>query len=135
MDMSVAGSKLEQAEAILVVDDDVQVLSFVARMLGSLGFKNVLKASTRDEAFKLFQANAARISLVISDFVMPCCTGDRLILDLQKEKPKVRALLISGNDPASLDSAIPLKPGVNFLQKPFTVSDIRRTVESLSLSA
>src|SRR5687768_14734528 len=127
MDTSLASSIEEPAEAILVVDDDVQVLTFLARMLSSLGYGNVLQASTRAEALELFHANAHRISLVISDFVMPCGTGDRLVLDLQRAKPKVRALLISGNDPASLDSEIPLQPGINFLQKPFTLNDIRRT--------
>jgi DNA-binding NtrC family response regulator len=135
MDTSTAGSGVERAEAILVVDDDVQVLRFLARMLGTLGYRHVLQANTTEEALSIFNQNAEQISLVISDFVMPTCTGDRLLLKMRAAKPTVRTLLISGNDPGSLESAIPLEPGVNFLQKPFTVNDIRQTVETLSLSA
>ena len=123
------------AECILVVDDDIHVLRFVAGMLSALGYSAVFQASSMEEALELFTANANRISLVISDFVMPSCTGDQLLLRICRFKPSVRTLLISGNDPSSIDSLIPLRPGVNFLQKPFTLSDMRRMVESLSLSA
>ena len=123
------------AESILIVDDDVHVLRFVAGMLSSLGYSAVFQASSMEEALELFKANANRISLVISDFVMPCCTGDQLLLHICRFKPSVRTVLISGNDPSSINSAIPLQPGINFLQKPFTLNDMRRMVESLSLSA
>lgn len=124
-----------QAQTILVVDDDVQVLKFFIRMLNSLGYREILQASCTDEAVEIFRANTHRIFLVISDFVMPSRTGDQLVLDLLKLKPELHALIISGNDPSSLNSAIPLRPGVNFLQKPFTFGEIHRVVTNLSASA
>lgn len=135
MDPQAANSTGDEPRTILVIDDDDQVLLFLTRMLRRIGWPDVLQASSREEAHRLFAANSQRISLVISDFVMPCCTGDQLILDLQKSKPTMPALIISGNDPFSLDSKIPLEMGVNFLRKPFTLEDMRRTVQSLSLSS
>lgn len=121
--------------AILVVDDDVQVLKFLSRMLSSLGYGHILQASSAEQAFELWKTHQGQISLVISDFVMPQQTGDRMALDMQKQKPGLKVLLISGNDPLTLDSAIPLRSGVNFLQKPFTVNEMRKSMENLSLSA
>jgi DNA-binding NtrC family response regulator len=123
------------AHTILVVDDDVQVLKFLSRMLSSLGYRHVFQASSPEQAFEIWRTHQSQISLVISDFVMPVQTGDRMALDMQRQKPGLKILLISGNDPVTLDSAIPLQSGVNFLQKPFTVTEMRKSVENLSLSA
>jgi two-component system, cell cycle sensor histidine kinase and response regulator CckA len=135
MDASAAGSTIaERAPTILVVDDDLQVLRFLTRMLDMLGYQHVLGAPSIAEAVKLFQANEDVIALVISDFVMPCGTGDSLIAELRRHKPGFRSLIISGNDPDALVSAIPLQRGVNFLQKPFTVSDMKRAMDVLTAS-
>ena len=124
----------EPPPTILVVDDDLNVLRFLTRMLSTLGFQHVLEAPSIEKAKQLFAANSQQIGLVISDFVMPCGTGDTLITELQRQKPGIRSLIISGNDPDALVSTIPLRRGVNFLQKPFTVSDMKRAMDVLTAS-
>ena len=125
----------EEAEGVLVVDDDVQVLRFVARMLNSLGFRNVFQAASTEEARELWANYSSDIGMVITDFVMPNETGDLMALAMRKENSALKILVISGNDPVGLDSAIPLHPGLNFLQKPFTMSDMRRSIECLTQCA
>jgi two-component system cell cycle sensor histidine kinase/response regulator CckA len=120
-----------KAHATLVVDDDTQVLRYVSRMLGSIGCECVYQAASSGEALDLWREHQAGIGLLVSDFVMPEVTGDHLALRLLRDKPELKVLFISGNDPFTLDSAIPLVPGRNFLQKPFTVSDIRKSVANL----
>jgi FixJ family two-component response regulator len=60
--------------------------------------------------------------------------GDQLALRLQEIKPSVKIILMSGNVPGALETEIPLEPGVNFLQKPFLVEDLRRCVAQNMLS-
>jgi two-component system, cell cycle sensor histidine kinase and response regulator CckA len=122
----------EKAHVILVVDDDVHVLKSVTRMLGSLGYARVFQAASAEEARSIWNTQSNDIQLVISDFVMPGETGDSLALDMQSTNSALKVLLISGNDPLTLDSAIALHPGVNFLQKPFTVAEMRKSLETLS---
>jgi two-component system, cell cycle sensor histidine kinase and response regulator CckA len=122
---------VENAEGILVVDDDVHVLRFVARMLNSLGFRNVFQAASTEEAQDIWSNYRSSIGMVITDFIMPNQTGDKMALGMRNGASRLRVLLISGNDPLSLDSAIPLRPGVNFLQKPFTMADMRKSINSL----
>ena len=124
----------EGAQAVLVVDDDTQVLRFVTRMLSSLGFSQVFQASSAREALEIWGVHRGEIQWVVSDFVMPEVTGDQMAVEMLRAKPELKVLFISGNDPNSLDSAIPLSGG-NFLQKPFTVSDIRRSMANLSFPA
>jgi DNA-binding NtrC family response regulator len=117
--------------AILVVDDDMQVLKYVSRMLTSLGYASVYQAADSKEALDVWSKHREEITLLVSDFVMPGVTGDHLALRMLHEKPELKVLFISGNDPFTLDSAISLIPGRNFLQKPFTVTDIGRSVAGL----
>jgi two-component system, cell cycle sensor histidine kinase and response regulator CckA len=136
MDNSAAFSaETEKADGILVVDDDVQVLKFVARMLGSLGYRSVFQAASTDEAHQIWGEQRANIGLVITDFVMPQQTGDVMALEMKKADAGLKILLISGNDPLTLDSEIPLNPGINFLQKPFTVAEIRKSILTLAQCA
>ena len=104
-------------------------------MLGTLGYDQVFQATSASQAQSVWSVESGRIGLVITDFVMPDETGDQMALRMRIQKPTVKILLISGNDPSSLHSAIPLEPNVNFLQKPFTLSDMRRWLQSLPQSA
>jgi DNA-binding NtrC family response regulator len=132
MDPSRASPLLNgKAQAILVIDDDQQVLKHVSRMLASIGFVCVFQAATISQALDLWSAHQREIDLVVSDFVMPEVTGDHLALRMIHEKPALKVLFISGNDPFSLDSAIPLRPGHNFLQKPFTIAEIRDSLSGM----
>ena len=124
-----------EPEGVLVIDDDVQVLRFVARMLNSLGFRNVFQAASTGEAYELWATYRADIGMIITDFVMPDETGDLMALAMRKANSALKILFISGNDPLILDSAIPLNPGVNFLQKPFTMADMRKSIECLTQCA
>lgn len=119
--------------AVLVVDDDAQVLKWVSRMLASIGRTSIHSASSPGEALEVWQEHRNSIEILVSDFIMPEMTGDRLAVKLLENNPHLKVLFISGNDPGSLESEIPLENGQNFLQKPFTVADIRRSIESLAL--
>jgi DNA-binding NtrC family response regulator len=129
--LKAASDSSGKPNAILVVDDDMQVLKYVSRMLSSIGYESVLQANTCTEALELWRMHRDEITLLVSDFVMPEVTGDHLALRMLHEKPELKVLFISGNDPFTLDSAIPLNPGGNFLQKPFTLADIRKSVANL----
>jgi len=114
-----------------VIDDDTAVLRFMTKMLASMGYAPVHQASTPAQALQLWEHLSGEINLVISDFVMPELTGDRLALRLMNTKPGVKVLFVSGNDVEALDSVIPLRLGQNFLQKPFSMADVRKAVEYL----
>lgn len=119
-----------EPKTILLVDDDRQVLIFIAEVLRSAGHA-VIQATSGEEALRLFNASAEEIDLVFSDIVMPGMSGDQLIALLLKERPGLNYVLMSGNPVASLKTAVPLKEGDNFLSKPFPMQAITDAVERL----
>ncbi len=112
---------------ILLVDDDSGVRGFAAASLKISGYRLFLAASG-EEALRIFESHAPEIDLVLSDVVMPGMFGDQLALRIQEIKPGIKIILMSGNDPGALETEFPLEHGVNFLQKPFLIEDLRRCV-------
>lgn len=125
-------AKGEEPEGILLVDDDDRVLKFVARMLRSFGHEEIYEAISAAQALEIWEDRGSKIWLVISDFIMPKMTGDAMALEMLKQRPELKVFFISGNDPFSLNSKIPLRAGRNFLQKPFSIQDLRNAVQALA---
>ena len=73
--------------SILVVDDSDLILSIVAGVLGTLGFKRVFTASDGVEAIEFMkrvqtaptEAGTAQVDLIISDILMPRLDGHMLL--------------------------------------------------------
>jgi len=109
---------------ILLVDDDNSVRAFIAASLKAAGYR-FFQAASGPEALLLFQAHFDEIELVLTDIVMPGMFGDELAMKLVELKPTIKIILMSGNPPGALETEIHIEPGVNFLQKPFLVQDLR----------
>lgn len=134
LDSEGGGIAPEAPKGILLVDDDDRVLKFVSRMLHSFGNEQVHLASSGKEALRIWESRRSRIWLVVSDFVMPGMTGDTMAIHMIQQQPQLRVLFISGNDPSSLNSKIELVHGRNFLQKPFSITDLRTVIQNLEES-
>ena len=106
-------------ETILVVEDEPAVLNMAKAILQRLGYQ-VLTAVSGDEALPVWQQQAARIDLLLTDMVMPGnFNGRELAEKLLLEKADLKVLYTSGY---SLDLSGPgLATSKNFifLQKPY----------------
>jgi DNA-binding NtrC family response regulator len=112
---------------ILLVDDDLSVREFLGQCLQAAGFK-IIQASSGHEAIAVFEQNRDNIYLLLSDIVMPGLFGDQLALRLVDFKPSQKVILMSGNTPGSLETEVTLEPGKNFLQKPFSIQELRECI-------
>jgi two-component system, cell cycle sensor histidine kinase and response regulator CckA len=82
------------------------------------------------EALEVAQVQHGRLDLALSDVVMPGMSGPELVERLQKLRPSLRVLFMSGYvDSSLLDGDV--KPGVNLLQKPFTPATLLRKVREV----
>ncbi len=117
-------------ETILVVEDESSIRSAVQRGLERLGYK-VLLASNGEEGLEVFCLDAADIDLVLTDVVMPKMTGTQLYQALQKVRPDVKVLFMSGYTMRSgLDSAA-LDPSLPLLRKPWTLGQLASAIREL----
>ncbi|MHB0867078.1 MAG: hybrid sensor histidine kinase/response regulator [Thermoleophilia bacterium] len=124
-------------ERILLVEDEDAVRSTIERMLHDNGY-NVLTAKDAEQAFDIFVSEAGNIQLVFSDVVLPGESGVNLAEHLRSHKRGLPVILSSGFTDRDEDLQIIRDKDYCFLQKPFTLPDLLRTVrdllEPLSLS-
>jgi len=105
---------------VLVVDDEEPLATLAALFLTRAGLKTI-KANSGGQALDLWTPN---VDLLLTDCAMPGLFGEQLALRLLERNSTLKVLFMSGNTPESLDSSIPLRAGVNFIQKPFISSDL-----------
>jgi len=104
-------------ERILVVDDDSSIRKLVFDTLEPLGYK-LLEAGCGKEALEICRTSKEKIDLILSDVIMPGMNGKELIQTLKKEKPEIKAVLMSGYTDNIVARQGILKPGIIFINKP-----------------
>ncbi len=129
------GAKPERAsgETILVVEDEETVRSVAGRALREAGF-TVCVAGSGAQAIEMLPGNG-RISLVLTDVVMPEMSGKDLAEHIGRLMPGTPVLFTSGYTDGEIVRRGLLAPDAAFLQKPFTPEGLVRAVrERLSPS-
>jgi DNA-binding NtrC family response regulator len=106
---------------VLLVDDEVQVLNSLARLLRRRGFEVRTTTSPR-EALELL--HAAPADVVIADFKMTEMTGMELLEEVGRLHPRVQRLLLTGY--ADLESRGKDTVGVHILAKPWDSDELMR---------
>jgi DNA-binding NtrC family response regulator len=94
-----------------------------ATILEQAGY-TVLAADTPGEAIRLAQEHAGEIHLLLSDVVMPEMNGRDLAKSILSFYPRIKCLFMSGYTANVIAHHGVLDEGVNFIQKPFSVSDV-----------
>lgn len=104
---------------VLVVDDDEMVLRMATRLLTRSGFE-VLSAHGPEQARALFEANAERIEVVLSDVVMPGTDGIELSRELLERSPGLKVVLMSGYSADAVAKHGFTEGQVELIKKPFS---------------
>jgi signal transduction histidine kinase/CheY-like chemotaxis protein len=121
---------LPHRRSVLVVDDEVDVLELAAVSLQKHGFV-VHTAENGAEAVAMFERQPGAFDGVLLDLTMPQMDGLRTLERLRALQPTVKAVLMSGYDPAEANKrAAGAKPDL-FLPKPFSVTEVVDCVHKL----
>ena len=123
-------------ETVLLAEDEQMVRTVTARMLRDHGY-TVLEAESGDAALRIARAfGVDKISLLVTDVVMPGMNGKQLVEELRREVPGLAALCISGYPREEMGHRGVLDPGIAFLSKPFNdVELVTKVREVLDASA
>ena len=110
---------LRGTETILVVEDEPALRELTRVMLQEAGYE-VIDAAGVEEALRLAGKNGARISLLLTDVVMPGAGGRELAEQLKAVYPGLRVLFMSGYSDDVIAHRGVLEEPVVLIQKPFT---------------
>ena len=116
---------------VLVVDDQLTMRALVRSALQQIGFSDVSEAPDGEEGLKTLIAKGCQ--LVISDYNMPKMDGLQLLKAIREYKPLSRTpfIILTGNaDRKVLEDGAKLGLN-NYLTKPFTPDNLRRSLEAI----
>jgi two-component system, cell cycle sensor histidine kinase and response regulator CckA len=119
---------------VLLVEDDDMVRAVTRGMLMLKGCK-VLEARDGRDALRIWQESAASVQLLVTDVVMPGLNGRELAEHLQRQRPDLKVLFVSGQTDGLFLDQNQLPQGSAFLAKPFEQDVLGAAVEGLLASA
>jgi two-component system, cell cycle sensor histidine kinase and response regulator CckA len=109
---------------VLVVDDEAIARNFIERALTQEGYQVVL-ASDGETAMEILRSMDRKVSLVITDLVMPGMGGHAFALEVGNLPSPPPVLYISAYEKPQGEMA------KRFLQKPFSMDELAQAVRSL----
>jgi CheY-like chemotaxis protein len=115
---------------VLLVEDSDVVRNLVATMLKGGGL-TVLQASGGEEALALARRGDAPIDILLTDIVMPGMTGVELADRLERERPDVRILFMTGYAEEIVVNEGILGKDRECIGKPFTQDQITKRVRKI----
>jgi len=115
---------------ILLVEDSDVVRDVVARMLENGGF-TVLQASGGEAALALARRRDAPIDLLLTDIVMPEVSGVDLADRMERERPGMRILFMTGYAEEIVVNERILGKRRECIGKPFSQEQITRRVRKI----
>ncbi len=114
-------------EAILFVDDEIQIVSVAEKILTALGYAVTAQTSSQS-ALALFREQPEAFDLVITDMTMPNMTGDRLAAEIMKIRPDMPVILCSGYSRKMSDAALSSAGIRALLAKPVAKKELAATI-------
>ena len=103
-------------ETILLAEDEADTREIMSEVLRVEGY-TVLVAIDGEDAIRIFRENKERIQLVLLDVRMPKKDGKEVYDEINKIRPNIKSLFISGYTADVIDSDEFSESGLNFISK------------------
>ncbi len=117
-------------ETVLVVEDESQVRELIRRTLTGAGY-TVVTARNGEEAIQVGRQHLERLSLILTDVVLPLKSGPEVVRTLRALRPELRVLFTSGYSEHPVILAEDLGLEAAFLAKPFTAAMLAQRVRAV----
>jgi two-component system cell cycle sensor histidine kinase/response regulator CckA len=118
------------SETILLAEDEPTVRNLTGTVLEEFGYQ-VIVAEDGITAVEKFKENGDRISLLVTDVIMPGKNGREVCNELRKIRPDLKVLFMSGYSGDILNRNGVLEENLNFISKPITNSVLLCKVRDL----
>src|SRR6202140_5934651 len=117
-------------ETILLVEDENNLRRLARQYLETQGYK-ILEAEDGAAALQIVAGHEGVIDLLLTDVIMPGMNGRELAVQVTNLLPDVRVLYMSGYTENAVGLDGTLDPGINLLQKPFSLPVLKDRVREV----
>jgi CheY-like chemotaxis protein len=115
-------------KTILIVDDEVVILSLLRDILDMLGY-NVVLCLSPEEALEVFTHDRMYIDLIIMDMMMPGMNGLQLYRRICQVDSNNKVILLSGYSMVHVTAQLLEEGVVGFVQKPVTIKKLDEAIQ------
>jgi CheY-like chemotaxis protein len=122
-----------EGELVLLVEDEPALRQLAVLMLERLGYR-AFETANGSEALAAVSEKGVRPDVVLTDVVIPGMSGPVLVEHLRETLPDLKVIYMSGYTDDAIAKRGVVESGVNFLQKPFTMSALAKIIDT-ALSA
>ncbi len=123
-----------RGETVLLVEDEPAVRNIARIILQDNGY-GVLEAANGEQALDIARSHPGKISLLLTDMVMPRMGGLELAGKLSPLRREMKILFMSGYPEKAVHLDRPLPGNASFLMKPFTADILAKKVRNALDSA
>ena len=117
-------------ETILLVEDDDSVREMIKTFLEPTGY-NILQAQNGFDAVETSITFEGEIHLLLTDVIMPKMNGQEVADELKKTRPEMQIIFMSGYTDDVIAHHGVLEAGVNFIQKPISLSRLAKKLREV----
>ena len=121
-------------ETILLVEDEANLRRLTCQYLKTQGY-TVLEAADGAAAVQLCVGHRGEVHLLLTDVIMPGMNGHALAKRIISLRPNVKVLYMTGYAENAIVHNGTLDPGVNLLQKPFSLQSLKEKAREVLDSA
>ena len=129
--MATAPESRSDVPALLLIEDDSAVATFIQDALQTFFHVHVLVATTADQARNIWQHQSVRIVAILSDLNLPGESGLSVVHDLAMTRPDVLVAFTTGDVYRESEIATRMGAGVRLLCKPFKPSELRALLAAI----
>ena len=117
-------------DIVLIVEDDEDLRNALWNVLEECNFQ-VITAKNGAGGLNIIRQMGERISLIITDLIMPEMSGLQMIQEARKLHPEKHVLLITGHQDHLQDQQLLDDPRVDLLTKPFSLEQMMRVIQEI----
>lgn len=117
-------------ERILFVDDEKCLAELGKEMLEDYGYE-VESVTNPDVALAAFKENHDKFDMVITDYIMPEMTGDRLAREILEIRPDIPVIMCTGFNRSLTPESVKAAGIKKFLTKPLELEEFVKTIRDV----
>jgi PAS domain S-box-containing protein len=117
-------------ETLLLVEDDPLVIKYLENTLAQKNY-NILPAETGQRARSIFKKYKDKISILLTDAILPDVNGIELIEEFKEQKKDLKVILSSGFSRKKALSSKTTDDDYRFIQKPYGIKELLQIMQDL----